>query len=167
MIITFNDEHEKIQIAVQMANMVFENEIFYERIRQVTRFDLSTATPEIIAELIASSRLEFKVELFYPSGWRAIKYRKTFAYTDGNYPNTLFLNLKKLDRETEDIAATIVHESIHALDDECIEYTFGHGNNSSIGKENTAPYWIGNLAYQILKNDSNCKRLIFDQVEDD
>lgn len=160
--ITFNDEHKNVQQAVQMANSVLANEDFYARIRQVTKFDLSTATPAIIADLINNSSLDFKVELFYPSGWRAIKYRKTFAYTDGNYPNTLFLNLKKIDREIQDIAATIIHESIHALDDECIEYTFGHGNNSSIGKDHTAPYWIGNLAYQILKGDFSSKQLTFD-----
>lgn len=160
--IRFNDEHPIVQQAVEMANLVFENKEFYERIRKETKFDLSTAEPAFIADLILNSSLEFKVELFYPSGWRALKYRKTFAYTDGNYPNTLFLNLKKLDREIEDIAATIIHESIHALDDECLEYTFGHGNNSSVGKDNTAPYWIGNLVYQILKGDSNAK-LQFDQ----
>jgi hypothetical protein len=161
--ITFNDEHNNVQHAVQMANSVLANEDFYKRIRQVTKFDLSTSTPAIIADLINNSHLDFKVELFYPSGWRAIKYRKTFAYTDGNYPNTLFLNLRKLDREIEDKAATIIHESIHALDDECVEYTFGHGNNSSRGKDNTEPYWIGNLAYQILKGDFNSKKLAFDQ----
>jgi hypothetical protein len=160
--IVFDDEDPSVQQATQMANSIFTNEEFYKRIRQETKFDLSTAKPAVIAELILNSSLEFKVELFYPSGWRAIKYRKTFAYTDGNYPNTLFLNLRKIDRELEDIAATIVHESIHALDDECLEYTFGHGNNSSIGKDNTAPYWIGNLAYQILKGDFNAT-LSFDQ----
>lgn len=160
--IRFNDEHPIVQQAVEMANLVVEKKEFYERIRKETKFDLSTAGPAFIADLILNSSLDFKVELFYPSGWRALKYRKTFAYTDRNYPNTLFLNLKKLDREIEDIAATIIHESIHALDDECIEYTFGHGNNSSVGKDNTAPYWIGNLVYQILKGNSNAK-LQFDQ----
>lgn len=163
--ITFNDVHKNVQEAVKMANSVLENEDFYIRIRQVTKFDLSTASPEFIADLIHNSNLDFNVELFYPSGWRAIKYRKTFAYTDGNYPNTIFLNLKKLDREIEDIAATIIHESIHTLDDECVEYTFGHGNNSSVGKDNTAPYWIGNLVYQILKGDFKSKQLTFDQEE--
>lgn len=163
--VIFNDENENVEKAVQMANDVFKKQDFYSKIRQELKFDLSSASPTILAELIQNSNLVFKVELFYPTGWRAVKYRKTFAYTDVSYPNTLFINLKKLDRETEDIAATIVHESIHALDNECLEYTFGHGNNSSIGKENTAPYWIGNLAYQILKNDFNSKKLIFDQEE--
>lgn len=99
--------------------------------------------------------------------FKNIKYRKTFAYTDGRFPNTLFLNFKKLDREIEDIAATIIHESIHALDDAEATYTFGHGNNSSAGKDNTAPYWIGNLAYRILKNNQNAPLLAFDQIEED
>ena len=29
-------------------------------------------------------------------------------------------------------------------------FEFGHGDNSSIGKKNTAPYWIDNLAYSII-----------------
>lgn len=161
--ITFKDIHKGVQEAVKMANSVLKNEDFYKMIRQVPKFDLSTASTTFIAEFIHNSNLIFKIELFYPSGWRAIKYRKTFAYTDENYPNTLFLNLKKLDREIEDIAATIIHESVHALDDECIEFTFGHGNNSSVGKDNTAPYWIGNLAYKILKDDFDSKQLNFDQ----
>lgn len=163
--VNFNDEDQRVQEATQMANSILKNETFYDNIRRKEKFDLSTASPSIIANLILNSTLVFKVELFYPSGWRAIKYRKTFAYTDENYPNTLFLNLKKLDREIEDIAATIIHEGIHALDEEAIEYTFGHGNNSSVGKDNTAPYWIGNLAYKILKNDFNAKLLSFDQDE--
>lgn len=160
--VIFADENAYVQKATTMANTILGNEEFYQKIRQQEKFDLSTAKPSIIAELIKSSGLEFKVELFYPSGWRAIKYRNTFAYTDPNYPNTLFLNLKKLDREIEDIAATIIHECIHALDQEAVDYTFGHGNNSPKGKENTAPYWIGNLAYKLLKNDPEAEALVFD-----
>lgn len=151
--ITFFDEHEIVQKAVQMANSILTNDNFYARIRLEDKFELCSTSPKIIADLIFNSSLEFKVQLYNPKGLRAVKYRRTLAYTDNNYPNTLFLNLKKIDREIEDIAATIIHESIHALDDECIEHTFGHGNNNSRGKENTAPYWIGDLAYQILKGN--------------
>lgn len=167
MIITFDDRQPKVEEATNKANSILNKSEFYTKIREKDKFDLSTATPQIIADLIEQSDLEFKIDLFYPSGWRAIKYRKTFAYTDSRFPNTLFLNLKKLKRSTNSIAATIIHESIHALDHEAIDYTFGHGNNSSKGKSNTAPYWIGNLAYKILKNDFNAKQLVFDVEEDD
>ncbi len=167
MIITFNDKQQKVEEATEMANSILKNSLFYSKIREKDNFDLSTASPQIIADLIEQSDLEFKIDLFYPSGWRAIKYRKTFAYTDSRFPNTLFLNLKKLNRNSISIAATIIHESIHALDHDAIDYTFGHGNNSSKGKSNTAPYWIGNLANKILKGDFDSKLLVFDQEEDD
>ncbi|GEQ87429.1 hypothetical protein ULMS_29370 [Patiriisocius marinistellae] len=167
MIITFNDKQPKVEEATEMANSILKNPVFYSKIREKNNFDLSTASPQIIADLIENSDLEFKVDLFYPSGWRAIKYRKTFAYMDHRFPNTLFLNLKKLNRSSRSIAATIIHESLHALDHEAIDYTFGHGNNSSKGKSNTAPYWIGNLANKILKDDFDAELLVFDQVESD
>lgn len=164
--IIFDDDNQKVQNAVDLANSILKNEVFYNKINKKDSFDLSTASPEIIAELIKKSELEFEVELFYPTGWRRIKYRKTLAYTDHKYPNTLFLNLRKLNREPERIAATIIHESIHSLDHDAEDYTFGHGNNSSKGKANTAPYWIGNLAYKILKNDFDITELVFDQEEE-
>ena len=167
MTIIFNDDNPKVKQAVEMANSILVNPIFYEKIKEKERFDLCTTSPQIIANLIKQSNLEFKIELFYPTGWRAIKYRKTFAYMDSKYPNTLFLNLKKLNRKAESIAATIIHESLHALDNEAIDYTFGHGNNSVKGKGNTAPYWIGNLANKILSNDFETVELVFDQEEDE
>ncbi|MCX6307220.1 MAG: hypothetical protein NT040_19820 [Bacteroidetes bacterium] len=167
MIIIFNDEHTRVKAATALSNGILKNPVFFKAISDHPSFDLSTASPQIIADLMAKSDLEFKIEIFYPNVLQSIKYRKTFAFTDGRFPNTLFLNFKKLERETEDIAATIIHESIHALDDAAENETFGHGNNSAVGKENTAPYWIGNLAYRMLKNNPDAPLLAFDQVEDD
>ena len=163
--IIFNEDIAAVKSATDKSNDLLKNAEFYKAIANHPNFDLSTASPAIIAGLLDKSDLEFKVEIFYPSILQAIKYRKTFAYSDERYPNTLFLNFKKLDREVEDIAATIIHESIHALDEVDEEYSFGHGNNSSVGKENTAPYWIGNLAYQILKANPGAPSLAFDQKE--
>ncbi|MGZ0016802.1 hypothetical protein [Yeosuana sp. AK3] len=165
--ILFNENLAGVKSATDKANELLKNDEFYKTISDHPSFDLSTASPKIISELLKKSDLEFKVEIFYPNAFQSIKYRKTFAYTDSRFPNTLFLNFKKLDREIEDIAATIIHESIHALDDAEENYTFGHGNNSPKGKHNTAPYWIGNLAYQILKNNPNAPLLAFDQMEED
>ncbi len=165
--VIFNGSNSNVKVAIEMANSILLNPKFYQKIRAKSKFDLSTASPQIIANLIQGSSLEFEVDLFYPSGWRAIKYGKTFAYTDHQYPNTLFLNLKKLKRNPENITATIIHESIHALDHECSEYTFGHGNNSAKGKGDTAPYWIGNLANRILNNNFDLAELSFDQIEDE
>ncbi len=165
--ILFNDDIIIVKSAVEKSNGLLNNVDFFNEISNHPSFDLSTASPKIIADLMKHSNLEFKIEIFYPNVLLVLfKYRKTFAYTDGQFPNTLFLNFKKLNREVESIAATIIHESIHALDDAEDTYTFGHGNNSPIGKDNTAPYWIGNLAYKMLKNNPMAPLLVFDQLED-
>lgn len=165
--IIFNENLAGVKSATDKSNELLKMEEFYKAISDHPNFDLSNASPKIIAELLKKSDLEFKVEIFYPNIIQSIKHRKTFAYTDSRFPNTLFLNFKKLDREIEGIAATIIHESIHALDDAEENYTFGHGNNSPKGKHNTAPYWIGNLAYRMLKNAPNAPLLAFDQMEED
>jgi hypothetical protein len=164
--VTFSEDNEIIMTAVEQANSLLSNEQFYNRIEQKDKFDLSTATPAQVANSIESSNLTFHVEIFYPN-FLNFKYRKTLAYTDGRFPNRLFLNFKKLDRSTESIAATIIHETIHAVDDAEHLYTFGHGNNSPVGKENTAPYWIGNLAHQMLTGNNEIASLPFDRLDED
>lgn len=148
--IIFNEDIQEVALATEMSNRLLTDDSFYSQIASHPKFDDSNASPEVISLLLKNSNLEFKIVLFHPHFFDAFKYRKTFAYTDGNFPNTLFLNGKKLDREIEDIAATIIHEAIHALDEETEDYSFGHGNNKAIGKDNTAPYWIGHLAYKML-----------------
>jgi hypothetical protein len=165
--IIFKESHPKVKEAVEMAIEILRNDMFYTKINEKNTFDLSTAAPKTIAKLMKYSNLEFKIDLFFPSSfWDILKYRNTLAYTNAQFPDTLFLNLKKLKRSPESIAATIIHECVHALDNHSKEYTFGHGNNSSIGKENTAPYWIGNLAYKLLLNDFEIKLLLFDQLDE-
>lgn len=154
--IVFIESNEVVREAVQKANALLTDTTFLQAIRDKDRFDLSTATPAVIADLIASSELEFSVELFYPNSiTQRWKYRNTLGYTDADFPNTVFLNVKRLNRGIAEIVGTIIHECIHALDDANDEYTFGHGNNSPRDKDNTAPYWIGNLAVKCISGDEH------------
>jgi hypothetical protein len=164
MLVVFKVKLPKVEIATEMANALLVNSEFIQKIRDKDSFDMSTASPQVIADLIEASRLEMEIKLFYPTGENDLKYIKTFAFTNRKMPNILFLNLKKLNRTTESIAATIIHECIHVIDNAASEYTFGHGDNSSKGKGNTAPYWIGNLANKMLH--ANAAELVFDQEED-
>jgi len=163
--IVFEENHIEVELAVKKANELLSMDDFYNRIKQKESFDLSTATPQQVSDIINSSSLLFAVEFFYPN-FLNFKYRKTFAYTDGRFPNRLFLNYKKLNRSIESIAATIIHEAIHAVDDAEQVYTFGHGNNSPVGKQNTAPYWIGNLALTMLLNSDSPTTIMFDVEEE-
>ena len=164
--ISFQEEHLHVIKAVSLANQLLNDPMFYSNIAAKDHFDLSTASPPVVAEVLQNSNLVFAVELFYPN-LLTFKYRKTLAYTDTRFPNRLFLNFKKLDRSAESIAATIIHESVHAVDNTTEMYTFGHGNNSAVGKENTAPYWIGNLANSMLLNGAPLTALVFDQEEEE
>jgi hypothetical protein len=167
--IVFKDENVLVQEAVDKSNELLSGTVLFDHIRSKGSFDsrYTNTTSAIIADLIQTSKLEFIIELFYPTRLiDKVRYRKTFAYTDGNFPNTLFLNLKKLNRSYEDIAGTIIHESIHAIDDEQLLYSFGHGDNSPSGKDDTAPYWIGNEAIKILTGDP-LATITFDVDEND
>jgi len=148
--VAYAGTHPVVKAAVEQANRMLRDPAFLDEIASHPKFDMSDAPPAVIAGLMRTSALKFTVETFSPRGFYRIKYRKTFAYTDSRHPNKLFLHAQKLDREIADVAATIIHEGIHALDDAENRYSFGHGDNSPSGKENTAPYWIGSRAYQIL-----------------
>ena len=148
--------------SVEMANELLKNSEFFQAIYEHNTFDYSDTTPAIISDLMKGSDLKFKVTTFHPHWLEG--YGRTLAYTDSRFSNTLFLNDKKLNRDPEEVAASIIHESVHALDDDkSNNYRFGHGDDSPIGKENSAPYWIGNLAYQMLVGNSEAPLLAFDQ----
>ncbi len=48
----------------------------------------------------------------------------------------------------------MIHENVHAVDNYNEQHRFGHGDNNSNGKRNSAPYWIekleGNMTYRAL-----------------
>lgn len=112
---------------------------------EAKKFDMTEATGDHIAKKI----IEFKHSgqhinvKFYksPNPWS-----KAYGYYTKARPFDVNINTRKMNRTTGSFVATLVHEMIHAIDGLDMVYDFGHGGNSSVGKDNTAPYWIGNLA---------------------
>ena len=163
------DRVSVIKLAVQKANELLTNPAFFIKISDHKQFDYTHWPSADIANEMTKSTLEFKVTIFHKRWLDG--YGKTLAYTDAAYPNTLFLNNHRLNREVEEVAASIIHESVHALDDSLRKASgkladdpwFGHGDDSSVGKENSAPYWIDQLAYEMLKNDPRLPFLAFEQ----
>jgi hypothetical protein len=80
----------------------------------------------------------------YKSFW---PWSKCCAYVSAKSPDTVFLNTRKFGKKPNFpfLAMTIMHEIVHLCDYRS-DFSFGHGNNSSVGKENTAPYYMGVLA---------------------
>ena len=147
--------------AVQDANYILNNELFHYELSLKQSFDFSNASGKIISELIKSSKIVASVETY--KSVALPPWSRANAYTLPNVLDKIFLNRRKLNRSFESIAATLVHEYVHLIDYESKEYHFGHGDNSSSNKENTAPYWIDMLAYKLLTGKE--PNLVFHHIE--
>ncbi|MBK9419192.1 MAG: hypothetical protein IPN62_18405 [Flavobacteriales bacterium] len=146
---SFTGTHPLVIAAAGRVDQLLADPLFFERIRQHARFDMSTATPAQIADLMQSSNATVKIEL-YKSKW---PWSKALAYEDHRFPNTVFLNERRLNRSLASICATIMHEAVHSVDATAPDLRFGHGDNNPNQKENTAPYWIGDLAYEMVSGN--------------
>ncbi len=146
MTIIFSGTHPAVRAAVERTNTLLRDPDLYARIRRHPAFEMSTATPAQIADLMERSECSVNVVL-YRSKW---PWSKALAFEDDRFPNTVFLNERRLNRSLGSICATLIHECVHALDSTAADLRFGHGNNDPNGKENTAPYWIGDLAEEMV-----------------
>lgn len=144
MSVVFHGDQEAVVRATGLANGILSNPQFYTRIRERARFDLTEVTPQRIATLMEQCAVQLRVELY-----RHLLPSRALGYEDPAHPDRVFLNARKLDRSDASIVGTIIHEAVHAVDAVSPE-RFGHGDNSPVGKDNTAPYWIGNLAISLV-----------------
>lgn len=99
-------------------------------------FDYSIDTKEIVLIKIKQTKglIIAMVDKYYPV-WR---FSSILAYQD---KNNIYFNGYKLKRSECDLVDTFVHEYLHRLG-------YGHGDNSSTGKQNSVPYYFGELARQ-------------------
>lgn len=153
-----NTENTKILKAIGLANSILEMSAFYEEIKTHV-FDKSTANGIHIAKQIKKFRdgREFEV----------VSYRSRFpskvnAYVYNDDPTTIYINTRNLSRSIASVVATIIHEMVHAVDLSDSLHSYGHGGNSSAGKANCAPNWIGNHSTQFVDGykDYNEKPMI-------
>ncbi|OON68211.1 hypothetical protein [Hymenobacter sp. CRA2] len=152
-----------LQQAVDQANQVLARPEFYAGIRKHKDFKSTKVKPATIAQLIESCELEFHVDTFEPNEDQG----KTLGLFSHKRPTYLSLNATKLANRSgwsstffiEDVASTIIHESVHAVDHANPDYRFGHKNR----KRGSAPYWIGNHAFHLLTHDPVLE-LAFDRI---
>lgn len=145
--ITFESsiDHPVVTEALVLVRSLLDRADFYAKIAAHDRFDYANATPAQIAALLRESNAAVTIVGYSPR-----RRSKVLAYEDARYPGTVFLNVRRLDRSPESVAATIVHECVHAVDSQHATLDFGHGKNGARGKENTAPYFIDAIAYEML-----------------
>lgn len=115
-------------------------------------FDMSNIDKRTVAREIISF---IQAKDIYVKEYRSKNpWSRALGYFSRFKPNDVNLNNRRLNRSIGSIANTIVHEIVHMTDNYVEEYVFFHGNNNPVGKENTAPYWIGNKIEAIIDRKS-------------
>jgi len=143
--------YDVVDIAALKANQLLSNQNFISDILHKEIFDMS----EVDSVFIVNSIIDFKNGIHgelkvytYRPKWR---WSKAYGYFSPATPDHIYLNAYKLTRfadnkrNTASLVASLIHESIHYLSYKTGK-GFNHGDNSPNGKNNTAPYWIDNLA---------------------
>lgn len=148
--LSIKSDIQKFLLGFEKAQEVLNNPTFWKAIASHPGFDNTKLSPDEIATLLQQTSHQITLEDWKPTELEAFtKYRKTNAKTVNK--ELIYLNVRKSARSIQQIAGTIIHEGIHAVDLAHPDKTFGHAGNSRTGNENTAPYWIGDLVINILK----------------
>ena len=127
--------------AVDNANKIFNNPLFYSKLDTIKHFDNSTYSGlQISSEIRKLNRVVEVTTYWNPLGWANAK-----------TVTTVRLNTAKLNRNLASVTNTVVHESTHAVDwwtNQRWDYT--HDGNSPDGQDKTAPWVIGAIAESLL-----------------
>ena len=116
----------------------------YSRLWQVhSDFSLFSVLLRPRAQQFLSQKVNVTVQTYKP--W--VFWSRALATT---YPGTVIqLNAYQLKRSVSSFVDTLIHECVHIADNHPEQLCFGHGNNYSKGKENTAPYKSGAISEEI------------------
>jgi hypothetical protein len=157
-----NSNNTKINEAIKIANDLLNNKELYLRVKEKASYDMSTASPEYLSDMLYKTKtsLVINVNTYYNRWTRAL------GYFVPSKPKDIFLNEAKLNRSVGSIVNSLYHERAHAMDYFDKNHSYGHGSNSSSGKQNTFPYFLGNLAQAIVDdnpdfNNNESSRIVY------
>lgn len=143
--------NETLKYSVRLANdLLNESENFKNKIVGIQTFDM-TDPDAVSGRMIWDDMIDLhkkhmvSVKVYYP--W--YRFSKAYGYFTTARPFDINLNGYKLKRSPQSFVATLIHELVHMADNLSPNY-YGHGDNSPIGKESTAPYQIGRIAGESL-----------------
>lgn len=141
--------NKRIEVICSQINALYAKADFWKDVMRHTElFYLANISGMTLYELFNSSKIEVNIMVFKSKN----PFTKSNGYTSPNDPNSVFLNSRKFNRSDASIAATIVHETVHCLDNSTDpRYYFGHGDNyDSPEKDGCAPQFLADLAYKYL-----------------
>jgi hypothetical protein len=159
---SYTGQNPQLRAAVAYINDKLDGDnSFWTHIRNKKKYSYTELSSAEIERRVHSSKLIVRVRLWTPKPEHAEKYRKTVAITSSKHPNTLFYHTRFLKRTSiGDKVGTIAHEFVHNVDrfdDGNPKKEMGHGDNSSVGKDDSAPYWIGGHAALHYRNNRNVR----------
>ena len=153
-----NTRWQNVNQAINFCNLILFNgderlHEFLDKIEAKKSFDMTTVEASHICDAILDFRVKgytMKVNIYKAKN----PWSKVYGYYTPSKPFEININSRKLaGRSTKSVVATLVHELIHAIDGLDLVNSFGHGSNSSVNKDDTAPYWIGTLASTMYTDD--------------
>ncbi len=151
--INYSGKLEKVQAASTCANSLLKDPEFFNAIKTKNRFEMADITPSRIADLMYHSDLSMRIVMYIASP-------RVHSYDDCHNPDLIFINVFRGDWTISGIVNTIIHQTVHAVNDLHREFSFSHGDRNILGKENTAPYWIANCAEEMLTGKPGLSGLV-------
>lgn len=142
-----NQKHYKVNVAIEFINKVLLNDKrkrdeFFDLFENKNNFDMATCSGRHLInnmKKFLSGSQQITVKFYRPMN----PWSKAYGYYSASDPYSIHVNERKMNRTTASFIATFIHEWFHMLDMLDTMHNFGHGDNSSVGKDNTVPYWAG------------------------
>lgn len=123
------------------AECVINNADFQKEVSAIEKFDYSTRNgKQVVADLVAMK--DVSISTYKTKN----PFSKTIAYTYGG-AKVIYFNTRKNPRSFQSMINTVIHEASHIVG-------YGHGDNSSVGKGRSVPYWVGAIAEKYVLNCS-------------
>ncbi len=136
---------EKIDRAIEFVDLLLKGCIdpkyFMERIleKQFTYIEYGQGVFKTLIDTRVKAETNPIDILPYKPKW---PWSKAIGYSDGK---NIYVNMRKIDALTvADYVGNLVHEFCHVAG-------FSHGDNYKKGKENSVPYWCGELAKRMYE----------------
>lgn len=143
-VFSFRSSLNLIKNVNECANKVVNDKEFQEELKSVERFDFSNASGETVLNKLLNHKCVIQ------SYKTKNPFSKVLATTYINNKTDVYLNMRKY-QTIEAWSGTSIHECSH-------NFGFSHGNNSSAGKQNSVPYFIGFLGQRHAERICNFKK---------
>lgn len=131
---------DSLQKAVKVANCVVRSEEFLKEVREFAKYDYTEMNSTDVENAFRNIK-PIKVVSYKTKN----PYSKVLATTYASDRETIYINTRKLPRPNNGIVNTFIHEGSHLIG-------FSHGDNSSVGKQNSVPYGVGDIAENHVAN---------------